>query len=232
MVLNKINDIFILSKFSKRRSIVEKENTGSRIKRRIIVIVFSMLLCMLLIGVSVYAALSQTLTSPGTITITTAGQAKVGITVDWATGSAEEDTLFASIGDQMTTIKGLSYANQVTKKSDENTKSGTGPSIKFGVGSYTYGVYKITFTNTDSAAVNYTIAFKDQAAANDYEFDSQITLYTGTETVTEGKTALTGSLNKSETTTVYVVIAINVEPENLTAQALDHFNLVIGVTSA
>ena len=132
----------------------------------------------------------------------------------------------------MTTIKGLSYANQVTKKSDENTKSGTGPSIKFGVGSYTYGVYKITFTNTDSAAVNYTIAFKDQAAANDYEFDSQITLYTGTETVTEGKTALTGSLNKSETTTVYVVIAINVEPENLTAQALDHFNLVIGVTSA
>ena len=77
MVLNKINDIFILSKFSKRRSIVEKENTGSRIKRRIIVIVFSMLLCMLLIGVSVYAALSQTLTSPGTITITTAGQARL-----------------------------------------------------------------------------------------------------------------------------------------------------------
>ena len=132
----------------------------------------------------------------------------------------------------MTTIEGLSYANQVTKTSDEDTKSGTGPNIVFGVGSYTYGVYKITFTNTDSAAVNYTIAFKGQPAESDYEFDSQITLYTGTETVTADKTALTGSLDKSGTQTVYVVIAINVAPENLTSQALENFNLVIDVASA
>lgn len=51
------------------------------LKRKIIIAAFSVLVCFLVVGVSVYAALSQTLNLTNYITITTGGQTKVGVVV-------------------------------------------------------------------------------------------------------------------------------------------------------
>ena len=209
---------------------MEKENSQSKVKRKILIIVLSMLLCLVLISVSVYAAISQTLTAPGTILISTDGQAKTAITVSYAEG-AVDNTLFGDIEDQFTTVSGLSYTQKASKAEDANTADGTAANIVFGVGSYTYVAYKVVFTNSDASAVNYTIDFKD-STTGDYNFNSQITIYSGTDSISEGETAFSGTIEESGTETVYIVIAVNKALENLTAQALENFNLVVSVTAA
>lgn len=209
---------------------MEKENSQSKVKRKILIIVLSMLLCLVLISVSVYAAISQTLTAPGTILISTDGQAKTAITVSYAEG-AVDNTLFSDIEDQLTTVSGLSYSEKASKAEDADTANGTASNIVFGVGSYTYVAYKVVFTNSDASAVNYTIDFKD-STTGDYNFNSQITIYSGTDSISEGETAFSGTIEESGTETVYIVIAVNKALENLTAQALENFNLVVSVTAA
>ena len=210
---------------------MEKENSQSKVKRKILIIVLSMILCLALISISVYAAISQTLTAPGTILISTDGQAKTAITVSYAEG-ALDNTLFDDIEDQFATVSGLSYTQKATKAEDADTANGTAANIVFGVGSYTYVAYKVVFTNSDASAVNYTIDFKDSSSTGDYNFNSQITIYSGTDSISEGETAFSGTIEESGTETVYIVIAVNKALENLTAQALESFNLVVSVTAA
>lgn len=210
---------------------MEKENSQSKIKRKILIIVLSMLLCLALISISVYAAFSQTLTAPGTIIISTDGQAKTAITVSYAEG-AVDNTLFDDIEDQFATVSGLSFSQKANKTEDADTANGTAANIVFGVGSYTYVAYKVEFTNSNASAVNYTIDFKDSSSTGDYNFNSQITIYSGTDSISEGETAFSGTIEESGTETVYIVIAVNKALENLTAQALENFNLVVSVTAA
>lgn len=210
---------------------MEKENSQSKIKRKILIIVLSMLLCLVLISVSVYAALSQTLTAPGTIIISTDGQAKTAITVSYAEG-AVDNTLFDDIEDQFATVSSLSYTQKATKAEDANTADGTAANIVFGVGSYTYVAYKVEFTNSDASAVNYTIDFKDSSSTGDYTFNSQLTVYSGTTSISEGETAFNGTIEESGRATVYIVIAVNKALEDLTAQTIESFNLVVSVTAA
>ena len=214
-----------------------QEKVQSKFKRRIIVIALSMLLCMLLIGVSVWAATSQSLTSPSTILITTDGQAKVKITASYAFG-ADDETLFSAIGDQDATVTGLSYTQIAQKTADNDSVSQKGPDIVFSAdGEYTYVAYKIDFANTAASAVNYTIEFTDPDADNGaYTFNSQVSIYSaaGTDSFTfaQDQTAMSGNLAKSASTTVYVIVALNTEPESLTAAAIDNFNLVVTATVA
>ena len=214
-----------------------QEKVQSKFKRRIIVIALSMLLCMLLIGVSVWAATSQSLTSPSTILITTDGQARVGITASYAFG-ADDETLFSAIGDQDATVTGLSYTQIAQKTADNDSVSQNGPKIVFSAdGEYTYVAYKIEFANTAASAVNYTIEFTDPDADNGaYTFNDQVSIYSaaGTDSFTfaQGQTAMSGSLDKSASTTVYVIVALNTAPESLTAAPLDNFNLVVTATAA
>ena len=209
-----------------------QEKVQSKFKRRIIVIALSMLLCMLLIGVSVWAATSQSLTSPSTILITTDGQAKVGITASYAFG-ADDETLFSAIGDQDATVTGLSYTQIIEKTADNDSVSKNGPAIVFSAdGQYTYVAYKIDFANTAASAVNYTIEFTDPDADNGaYTFNNQVSIYSaaGTDSFTfaQNQTAMSGSLDKSASTTVYVIVALNTAPDSLTAADLDNFNLVV-----
>ena len=212
-----------------------QEKVQSKFKRRIIVIALSMLLCMLLIGVSVWAATSQSLTSPNTILITTDGQAKVGITASYAFG-ADDETLFSAIGDQDATVTGLSYTQIAQKTADNNSVSQKGPDIVFSAdGEYTYVAYKIDFANTEASAVNYTIEFTDPDASNGpYTFDGQVSIYSaaGTDSFTfaQDQTAMSRNLAKSASTTVYVIVALNTAPDSLTAADLDNFNLVVTAT--
>ena len=57
------------------------EKTNSNIKRKIIISVLSILLCALIISVSVYAALSQSLNLTNQITISASGQTQVKVDV-------------------------------------------------------------------------------------------------------------------------------------------------------
>ena len=50
--------------------------------------------------------------------------------------------------------------------------------------------------------------------------------------ISEGETAFSGTIEESGTETVYIVIAVNKALENLTAQGLQNFNLVVSVTAA
>lgn len=214
-----------------------QEKVQSKFKRRIIVIALSMLLCMLLIGVSVWAASSQSLTSPSTILIKTDGQAKVGITASYAFG-ADDETLFSAIGDQDATVTGLSYTQIIEKTADNDSVSKKGPDIVFSAdGQYTYVAYKIDFANTAASAVNYTIEFTDPDASNGpYTFNDQVSIYSaaGTDSFTfaQDQTAMSGNLAKSDSTTVYVIVALNTAPDSLTAAAQDNFNLVVTATAA
>ena len=212
-----------------------QEKVQSKFKRRIIVIALSMLLCMLLIGVSVWAATSQSLTSPSTILITTDGQAKVGITASYANGE-NDGTLFSEIEDQGTTVSGLEYKQIAQKTADNDSVSQNGPNIVFSAdGEFTYVAYKIEFENTAASAVNYQIEFTDPDAGNAaYKFNNQVSIYSaaGTDSFTfaQNQTAMSGSLAKSASTTVYVIVALNTAPESLAAADLDNFNLVVTAT--
>lgn len=212
-----------------------QEKVQSKFKRRIIVIALSMLLCMLLIGVSVWAATSQSLTSPSTILITTDGQAKVAITASYANGE-NDGALFSEIEEQGTTVTGLSYTQIAQKTADNNSVSQDGPAIVFSAdGEYTYVAYKIEFANTAASAVDYTIEFTDPDASNGpYTFNGQVSIYSaaGTDSFTfaQDQTAMSGNLAKSASTTVYVIVALNTTPESLTAAALDNFNLLVTAT--
>lgn len=215
----------------------KEEKLQSKVKRRIVVIVLSMLLCMLLIGISVWAAVSQTLTSPSTILITTDGQARVGITASYANGK-NDGALFSEIEEQGTTVSGLEYNQIAQKTADNDSVSQKGPDIVFSAaGEYTYVAYKIEFANTEASAVNYQIEFTDPDAGNGaYTFNDQVSIYSaaGTDSFTfaQGQTAMSGNLAKSASTTVYVIVALNTAPESLTTAELDNFNLVVTATVA
>lgn len=210
----------------------KEEKLQSKVKRRIVVIVLSMLLCMLLIGISVWAAKSQSLTSPSTILITTDGQAKVAITASYANGE-NDGALFSEIEDQGTTVSGLEYNQIAQKTADNDSVSQKGPDIVFSAdGEYTYVAYKIKFENTEASAVNYQIEFTDPDAGNGaYTFNNQVSIYSaaGTDSFTfaQDQTAMSGNLAKSASTTVYVIVALNTAPESLTTADLDNFNLVV-----
>ncbi len=212
----------------------KEEKLQSKIKRKIIVIVMSMLLCMLLIGVSVWAAVSQTLTSPSTILITSDGQAKIGITASYAFG-AKDETLFSAIGDQSTTVTGLSYTEIIEKTAEQNSQTADGPDIVFSAtDSYTYTAYKVEFVNTDASAVTYEIKFTDNDG--DYTFNNQITLYSaaGTDSFTfaDDQTAMSGRIEERASLTVYVIVALNTEITELEPATLENFNLVVTATVA
>lgn len=212
----------------------KEEKLQSKVKRRIVVIVLSMLLCMLLIGISVWAAVSQTLTSPSTILITTDGQARVGITASYAFG-AEDETLFSAIEDQDATVTGLSYTQIIEKTADQNAQQADGPDIVFSASEgYTYAAYKVEFANTEASAVTYEIAFTDDDG--EYNFNSQVTIYSasGTDSFTfaADQTAMSGRIEQNASLTVYVIVALNTDITDLTPASLENFNLVVTATVA
>ena len=59
---------------------MEEQKKSTR-NRKLIAALCSLVLCMLLIGVSVYAALRQSATITNTITVTTSGQVKTSVVV-------------------------------------------------------------------------------------------------------------------------------------------------------
>ncbi len=198
------------------------EKTKSSIKRRLIITLFSALICILVIGVSVYAALSQNVTLNNNITITTAGQTKVKVVVSQGSNTSS-DAVSAAPASQPT------WSEVVTKDADNNTETVSNlEAMDFSVSDgINYYAYKLQFTNEGSTQAYAHIT----GPAID---NAQLTIYTGQEwgslaavgnnTPIDADVTLTAS---NGTGTFYIVVASNVSLDQLNDMAKTAFNIEV-----
>lgn len=178
------------------------------LRRKILISAFSVLVCVLVIGVSVYAALSQSVNLTNYITITTGGQTKVGVVVSEYINKGTEAVVASPSGD-------VTWTQKLSKDSntDTATQALTPADFNYTVGQ-NYYAWKIDFTNTDASDAYAHIT----ASAVD---NDQVTVYAGAtwgslEAVaknTEAKGEVT--LAKGATATYYIVVVANTALENL-----------------
>lgn len=178
------------------------------LRRKILISAFSVLVCVLVIGVSVYAALSQSVNLTNYITITTGGQTKVGVVVSEYINKGTEAVVASPSGE-------VTWTQKLSKDSntDTATQALTPADFNYTVGQ-NYYAWKIDFTNTDAS--NAYAHITASAVNND-----QVTVYAGAtwgslEAVTkntEAKGEVT--LAKSATATYYIVVVANTALENL-----------------
>ena len=178
------------------------------LRRKILISAFSVLVCVLVIGVSVYAALSQSVNLTNYITITTGGQTKVGVVVSEYINKGTEAVVASPSGD-------VAWTQKLSKDSntDTATQALTPADFNYTVGQ-NYYAWKIDFTNTDASDA---YAHITASAVN----NDQVTVYAGAtwgslgavEKNTEAKGEVT--LGKSATATYYIVVVANTALENL-----------------
>lgn len=196
------------------------EKTKSSIKRRLIITLFSALICVLVIGVSVYAALSQNVTLNNNITITTAGQTKVKVVVSQGSNTSSDAVSVAPASQP-------SWSQVVTKDADNNTETVSNlKAMNFSVSDrINYYAYKLEFTNEGSTEAYAHIT----GPAID---NAQLTIYTGQEwdslaavgnnTEIDADVTLTAS---NGTGTFYIVVASNVSLDQLNDMTQTPFNI-------
>ena len=205
---------------------MENEKQKS-MKVKILSLVASLVLCFLLIGVSVYAALTQTLTIDNTITITTSGQTKVAVKVSEYLNKAN-----TAVDASPASIEG--WVLKVEKTADENTKEGTVSPINF---NYTenvnYYAYKIEFSNETVSGGSNAAAYA-HITSSAYD-NTQISIWYGTTTTPENtltnNTAMDTdvTITAGGTATFYVVVAASEALEGLNEKTQTPFNLSITI---
>ena len=137
-------------------------------KIKIISLVASLLICFALIGVGVWAAVSQKLTIDNNITITTSRQTKVAVTVSEYI-NASTDAVSAAPQDEISS----SWTEKVTKDAETDTATGSVSPINFNLTEgKNYYAYKFEFTNSSD---NMAYAHISASAVN----NEQITIYYG-----------------------------------------------------
>lgn len=178
------------------------------LRRKILISAFSVLVCVLVIGVSVYAALSQSVNLTNYITITTGGQTKVGVVVSEYINKGTEAVVASPSGE-------VTWTQKLSKDSntDTATQALTPADFNYTVGQ-NYYAWKIDFTNTDASDAYAHIT----ASAVD---NDQVKVYAGAtwgsleavakNTETKGEVTLA----KSATATYYIVVVANTALENL-----------------
>ena len=202
------------------------EQEQKSIKIKIISLAISIIVCVLLVGVSVWAALQQTLDITNNISITTSGQTKVAVDVSeyihaGTTGVATAPT--DSIADDaLSNTEG--WHTLVTKTAEENSKNQAATPIVFNYSDgKNYYAYKFEFSNESDKIVyahisadvvnntELTIYYGEKwgatltALTNDTALDTDVTLQAATD---DGSTPGTG--------TFYIVVAANVGLDSLT----------------
>lgn len=200
------------------------ENTKFSIKRKIIATAVSILLCIFVIGISVYAALAQSLTLTNQIIISTSGQTKVDAKIyEYInTGTAG-----------ITEIGGLSAEpswGEATHTKDSNNDSYSGSLSNAVFDAETrknYYAWKIELTNTDSSVAYAHIT--SPAVDN-----GQIDVWAGStwdslekKQNTEVKGELT--LQKSGSGVYYIVVATNKSLDSLATASPIDFGITINI---
>ena len=198
---------------------------SSSIRRKIIITAISALICILVIGVSVFAALTQTVNINNNITITTDGQTEVIVNVFEASNSA------ATAVDTAPVTAPSDWGSAVLTK-DAATASAAKEltpmdfSVSDGINYY---AYKITFENTGS-----TIAYAHiSASAVD---NTQLKIYAGESWASlsgvENNIAIDSDVTLAATDgsgEFYIVVASAVALENLNDMAQTPFNVTITI---
>lgn len=217
---------------------MEKEKQIKGLKLKLMAVLASLIVCVLFVGVSVYAALSQTVTVNDSIQIKTSGQSLVAVKVESKKDYAGtiRSLLSANLPDDASS--NLSYVTAATYITMLDVAAGQNGSLAYNsanapvfsyTNGYTYYAYKITLTNesTDTGAT-YTIA--QSFVGND-----QIDVYYSDGT-SFTKTAITGgSLSAagggSASATVYIIYAINTNMANLVPLSASPYALTINTAS-
>ena len=203
---------------------MEKEQKSIKIK--IISLAISIIVCVLLVGVSVWAALQQTLDITNNISITTSGQTKVAVDVseyihtgDTAVSAVPSDSV---TDDAENNTAG--WHNLVIKTADENTKEQAATPIVFSQSEgMNYYAYKFEFSN-ESETEGESVYAHITADAVD---NTQLTIYYGETwgslTAVENNVGIDADVTlpakvdeTSGTGTFYIVVASNVALGELT----------------
>ena len=198
---------------------------SSSIRRKIIITAISALICILVIGVSVFAALTQTVNINNNITITTDGQTEVIVNVFEASNAA------ATAVDTAPVTEPSDWGSAVLTK-DAATTSATEDltpmdfSVSDGINYY---AYKITFQNTGStiAYAHISASAVNNAQLKIYAGESWASLAdVGNNTAIDSDVTLAATDGTGE---FYIVVASAVALENLNDMAQTPFNVTITI---
>ena len=202
------------------------EQEQKSIKIKIISLAISIIVCVLLVGVSVWAALQQTLDITNNISITTSGQTKVAVDVSEYihAGTTGVKTAPTDIVNDSETSNTEGWHTLVTKTAEENSKKQAATPIVFNYSDgKNYYAYKFEFSNESDEIVyahisadvvnntELTIYYGETwgatltALTNNTALDTDVTLQAATD---DGSTPGTG--------TFYIVVAANVGLDSLT----------------
>ena len=222
------------------------ENEQKRLKVKIISLAVSILVCVLLVGVSVWAALSQNLKITNNISITTDGQVAVKIDA-FEYAHTDESLAGVSTAPNLTSITDATendfttgWKSVVTLAATDESKEGAATPIVFNAqNERVYYAYKFELENT-SETTKALVSFGATAVNN-----AQITVYYGDEATpanslttntsmsTDNTVTLDVADSGTDTATFYIVVAANTTLGELTpTDAPIDFNITINVTVA
>ena len=199
-----------------------------RLNKTIVRTLISIILCLLLIGIAVYSAVTQSVTFVNKISITGSDDVRTSVVVSECFGPStleegeEEQELYKGQGifGQFTEL--LNKPKEINSLSSLDAGVTPPTQIEFKKANvYTYVVYKFALKNEGNKIVNYTINSKQVNEIDDYAFNSQIDVFTGTNesgqvVITKSannKVAISGELNFEENENqvdLYIVIAVNI----------------------
>jgi len=226
MYKNVLKMNFFLILYTKLNYKGEIMDNKKRITKKILLTVCSMVFCMVLMGVSVYAALSQSATLTNTITVNTSGQVKSIVKVyEQIVSGTSAVTVAPELSDE--------WGNAVLDKA-ENVDSATEAltAIEFSqtTGKNVYA-YKIEVTNKSDIAVKINVT-------SSKEMNDEVDLYVGESLDSLEKLAddsavafLKESVATDATVTYYVVVCANKALADMAAMSAQEFNLEVVVSA-
>lgn len=215
---------------------MEKEKLQRSIKVKIIALAISLFVCFALVGVSVWAALTQTVTINNNITVTQDGQTKVKVTVS---EFANEAITAVSAAPDLTSVSwaamsGSDGVSSGVKDADTNSATYTPTAMDFSqTDGVNYYAYKIEFENETISGGSNAAAYA-HITSSAYD-NTQIKIFYGTTTTPENtltnNTAMDTdvTITAGGTATFYVVVAASEALEGLNEKTQTPFNLSITI---
>ena len=205
----------------------EKSKVSKGLSKKLMITISSVVVCLLLVSVVVYAALTQTVNLTNTITVSTGGQAKATVTVYETALDGNEAV--AALPSEPTWGEAILTKDKDTDKADQAL---TPIMFEHSTNKNVYA-YKIVITN-ESTTTNATITITSSAESN-----SEIDVYAGEEFASASKLDNTAGVNFSKTdvapqaeVTYYIIVAANKDLANMTATTAQTFNIDVTVAAA
>lgn len=198
-----------------------------KIIKRIILTVIGMLLCVLLINVSVYAALQQSANLTNKITVTTEGQAQAIVTA-YQTSLTGNTAVSAMPQEEPSWGEAFFTKNETTNEDSKEMSEMIFSETK----NKNIYAYKIVVENKSTVAV-------DVAISSSAESNTQIDVYCGTTYASLAKLDNTANVNflsedlaANGSVTYYIFVCSNVALADMTEQASQDFDVNVVITVA